>query len=72
MTPRRMLHHTATVLALMIPLVALFAACCSADSGRFHVNIGFSSRAFINTPPADVKIAVNMRGDAIISMREMS
>lgn len=62
---RLLFRHNAVRLALPV-ICALIAACAlyrgaeAVQSNPFHVNIGFSSRAFVNVPPEDVKIAVRI------------
>lgn len=49
--------------ASIFTLLTVFASCCSAKAAEpslFHLNIGFSSRAFVNVPPEDIKIAVRI------------
>ena len=50
----------------MLPLVALMVCCIfsraapAAESEEFHVNIGFSSKAFVNVPREDIRVAVRI------------
>jgi ABC-type phosphate/phosphonate transport system substrate-binding protein len=46
-----------TVCALMVS-GALGRSVLAAEAGKFHLNIGFSSRAFVNVPKEDMRIAV--------------
>lgn len=51
---------------IVLPICALMVLCafnCGAttgESGKFHVNIGFSSKAFVNVPRKDIRVAVRM------------
>lgn len=50
----------------LAPLVILLSVCVlwsggeAMESSSFHVNIGFSGRAFVNVPQQDIKIAVQL------------
>lgn len=50
----------------MIPVCVLILLCAvwqsanAADSGKFHLNIGFSSKAFVNVPREDIRVAVRL------------
>ena len=58
-TGRRLLSCivVVTVCALAVS-GALGHGASAAEAGKFHLNIGFSSRAFVNVPKEDMRIAV--------------
>jgi len=38
----------------------MWQSSCAAEAGKFHVNIGFSTRAFVNVPREDIRVAVRI------------
>jgi ABC-type phosphate/phosphonate transport system substrate-binding protein len=43
---------------ILVAAGALWRSVLAAEAGKFHLNIGFSSRAFVNVPKEDMRIAV--------------
>jgi ABC-type phosphate/phosphonate transport system substrate-binding protein len=56
----RSVRGSMLLLCALAGLCSLGSKQAGADTDRFHVNIGFSSRAFINAPQDDIKIAVGI------------
>jgi ABC-type phosphate/phosphonate transport system substrate-binding protein len=48
------------VLCLFVATCLLRSGCDAAEPGSFHVNIGFSSKAFVNIPREDIRVAVRI------------
>jgi ABC-type phosphate/phosphonate transport system substrate-binding protein len=60
------------LICLMAGALCILAMTClprrsgsAAEAGRFHVNIGFSSKAFVNTPREDIRVAVRILSQKI-------
>lgn len=50
----------ATVATVFVASYILLQIPCTAETGKFHVNIGFSTKAFVNVPREDIRVAVRI------------
>lgn len=46
--------------AVFVASYTLLQIPCAAETGKFHVNIGFSTKAFVNVPREDIRVAVRI------------
>ena len=51
---------TARWIALLFLIITGFSPALAGEADKFHLNIGFSSRVFVNVPREDVKIAIQV------------
>lgn len=61
----RTVRGSVLLLCALVGLCSLGSRRAGADTDKFHVNIGFSSRAFINVPQEDIKIAIRILAQKI-------
>ncbi len=60
-TNRRLLWNLVAISATVFMVsCAMWQSSCAAEAGKFHVNIGFSTRAFVNVPREDIRVAVRI------------
>lgn len=57
---RSLLKLAAVAAFILWSPCAMWHAICKAETGKFHVNIGFSTKAFVNVPREDIRVAVRI------------
>jgi len=57
---RTQLKRATVAAVVLLSPCTMWHASCAAETGKFHVNIGFSTKAFVNVPREDIRVAVRI------------